>query len=318
MENKRTFFIESSNQCNKINCVVWIPDEKPKAILQISHGMMEHIERYQEFATFLNSNGILVVGSDHLGHGGSVNSPDELGYFGHHHADKHLVDDLFQVTKIIKESYPDIPYFIFGHSMGSYLVRRYLMEYGNEIDGAIMEGSGNQPHLLTGIGLLMVKLMKRFKKDTYRSRFVTKMIFGGYTKRIKNAKSSAAWLTSDVEILQKFRSDTRCGFIFTLNGYETLFQSIRYVTKMSNIRKIPKDTPILIISGSEDPVGGYGKDVKKAYYNMKKAGIQKVDLKLYQGLRHETLNEVSRNQVYQDILSWIHTLLILEPNSFEG
>ena len=303
--NNSTFTFQSSNHKNTIHGVIWGQEGVPKAILQIAHGMTEYIERYDEFARFMVDNGILVVGNDHIGHGKSVDSKDEWGYFAKKDGSACVVEDMHHLTKIMKKKYPEIPYYLLGHSMGSFMVRRYLMNYGDDLSGAIIMGTGNQPlpMVLGGKGLVKIETLLRGEK--YRSKLVEIIMFGAYNKRIKDAKTPCDWLTSDVEIVEKYMNEPSCTFIFTLNGFDSLLDTILYIMKKRNIDKIPKNLPILMTSGEEDPVGNYGKDVKKLYKTMKDSGINNLELKLYEGCRHEILNEVTRKTAYKDILEWI-------------
>lgn len=299
------FSFKSSNQKNIVHGFMWIPDEEPKAILQISHGMTEYIRRYDEFAEYMNQNGILVVGNDHIGHGKSVESEEEWGYFAARNGSGCVVEDLNTVTQMIKELYPDKPYYLLGHSMGSFMARRYLMNYGENLTGAIIMGTGNQPLPALVSGKTLVKVATLLKGERYRSKFIDNMMFGSYNKRIENVRTSRDWLTRDEAIVEWYNQNPACTFLFTLNGFYTLLDTIQYIEKKANIDKIPKQLPILVTSGAEDPVGNYGKSVVTAYHNLRKAGIRNVDLKLYEGCRHEILNETIRASVYEDIAAWI-------------
>lgn len=302
---ENTFSFKSSNNKNIIHGVIWMPKEEPKAILQIAHGMTEYIERYEEFAGYMTENGIMVVGNDHIGHGQSVESKEDWGYFAPKDGSSFVVEDMNHVTQMMKEKFPDIPYYLLGHSMGSFMTRRYLMNYGISLTGAIIVGTGNQPYPAIVSGKALINLVKMLKGENYRSQFVDKMMFGKYNKRVSQIRTQYDWLTNDPAIVDKYINDPACTFTFTLNGFYNLVDVIDYVCKKENINKIPKDLPILVTSGAEDPVGGYGKDVRTFYDNLVNAGIKNIDIKLYDGSRHELLNEVNRSQVYQDILAWI-------------
>ena len=298
--------ISSTDNVNELQVYIWEPENKPSAILQISHGMQEHIGRYEEFATFLNSKGVLVIGNDHLGHGYSAKDENDLGYFGANRSQT-VVDDLHAVTLFAKEKYGnDVPFFLFGHSMGSFMARRYLMTYGGELTGAILSGTGSQPGLILSCGLLIANLTALIKGERHRSTLLKNMAFSSYNKRIKNPVSKSDWLSKDSEIVAKYDNDKFCTFDFTVNGYKTLFEAINFIQKNENIERIPKNLPILIMSGDEDPVGNYGKGVKMVYDRLKKSGLTNVDITLYEGGRHEMLNEVEREKVFDDIIMWIN------------
>lgn len=299
---------KSSDGIHSINTVIWYPDEEkykePVAIVQIVHGMIEYVERYAELAKYLNERGILVVGHDHLGHGDSVNSDDDFGYFSEKKQSEHLVKDVYKLTCIMQKKYPDTPYVILGHSMGSFITRRYLSTYGNDVDCAIIMGTGNQPQAMVRFGRLASKFVKLIHGDRYRSKKLDKLVFGLYNKKVKNPAGSNDWVTADKEELRKYNADKRCTFTFTANGFIGLFDTILFAENKNNIKKIPADLPILMLSGTEDPVGNYGKDVERLF-NIYSKYIDDVELKLYAGCRHELVTDPIREEVFKDIYEWI-------------
>lgn len=296
--------IASTDGKNMLHVYCFEPQGDIIAILQISHGMVEHIGRYAEFANYLNERGILVIGNDHLGHGLTAKEGDH-GYFGANKS-KTVVDDLYEVTKYAKKTYGnDIPYFLFGHSMGSFMARRYIMTYGKELTGVIISGTGAQPGPVLMGGKLIAGIVGLFKGDRYKSKLIKQIAFGSYLKRIENPKSKSDWLSKDEEIVKKYDNDKFCTFDFTVDGYKTLFESIEYIQKNENIAKIPKTLPILFISGTEDPVGNYGKDVESIYDIYDNAGINDIEMLLYHDGRHEMLNEIEREGVFEDVYEWI-------------
>lgn len=305
MSDKTEFMMKSSNGCNPLHVITWCKSKEPMAVVQLSHGMIEHIGRYEEFASFLAKRGFAVIGHDHVGHGKSVTSQEEWGYFSKENASELLVEDLHQVTKYAKETYPNVPLVLLGHSMGSFIARRYLMTYGNELQAAILLGTGNQHPLLVKAGLFLTKLEKLIHNENHRSKLLEFAMFGNYNKKIPNKRTSKDWLTKEIQIVDDYLKEAACTFNFTVNGYETLLKTVDYVIQPKNINKIPKELPILISSGDCDPVGEYGKAVKKAYLKMKEAGCKHVTLKLYENDRHELLNETDREQIYEDIYKFI-------------
>ena len=302
---KSDFYFDSSNNKDRIHGVMWKPEGNIKAILQISHGMAEFIERYADFAVFLNSHGILVAGNDHLGHGDSASSKEEFGYFAETDGNSCIIDDLHQVTEIIKKDYPGIPYFLLGHSMGSFYARQYLCQYGTELDGAIIMGTAFQPRAAAASGKVMCKAIALFKGWHYRSSFINNLAFGSYNKAFEPARTSTDWLSRDTENVDKYNTDDRCGFIFTLNGYYNLFHGLTRLCDEDLLKKVPKALPILVTSGASDPVGNFGKGVTAVYEQYKKLGIKDLSIKLYPEARHEILNEINREEVYEDILNWL-------------
>lgn len=304
---KETFQFLSKDGRTKIHAVKWNPkDGRVRAVLQLTHGMVEYIERYDEFARYMAERGFLVVGHDHLGHGASIRSEDEWGYFTQKKPSETVVEDIYQVTRIIRNAYPGCPYFIFGHSMGSFLLRRYLTLHSGEVTGAVICGTGSQPDAVTRSGMLLCKVLGLLRGGHYRSKFITEMAFGkaygGFD--MTGADAANSWLSKNEESVKEYYKDPRCTFLFTVNGFYTLLSTICYDNQMKNIRKIRKDLPVLFISGADDPVGDFGTGVKKACAQYRQAGIQDVKLKLYKGDRHEILQETDRAQVFADVYKW--------------
>lgn len=297
-------FKSTSNICD-IRVVKYLPDVKPIGILQISHGMQEFVERYEAFASFLCSKGFVVVANDHLGHGDSVNSKEDWGYFGDLNGNSYLINDLFEVTKNTKNDFPNIPYFILGHSMGSFLLRQYLCLYGNSVDGAIIMGTGHESLSTISLAMNMCKLFAMGKGWHHRSKAVSALAFGPYLKRFENDTYSRSWLTKDKEIVKWYKNEPRCNFIFTLNGYYNMFYGISRLHDSELLRNMPKDLPMFFVSGEDDPVGDYGKGVYSAIQSLKDVGCLNIDVKLYPNDRHEILNEFDKDQVYEDIYNWL-------------
>ena len=298
-------YIPSINNRNQLHVAIWEPQRETKAILQISHGMVEYIVRYDDFAKHLNQQGILVIGNDHLGHGQSVLDESEFGYFGKEKGSA-VVDDLYEVTKYAKKQYGEnIPYFLMGHSMGSFMARRYLMTYGEKITGAIISGTGYKTAPVLAVAFFFTAVTKFFHGERYRSPFMKWLVFHTYNRKIADVKTKNDWLTRDAAVVAAYNENPYCKFSFTVNGYETLFGAIKYIQKQNNWEETPKQLPILMIAGEEDPVGSYGKDVKKVYKKYQQMGCNHIELKLYQDDRHELVNELDREVVYADISQWI-------------
>lgn len=286
---------------------LWTPDHgKVKAVVQLVHGMVEYIYRYNEFANYLVEQGYVVVGYDHLGHGASVEKEELYGYFAEHNGHNLLVKDMRKLYNRMKRKYKEIPYFILGHSMGSFLLRRYLLLYGKEgLTGAIIMGTGKQPLPIALLGVGLTKLIKKRKGDKFRSSFINNMAFGGYNRKMKEKRTDKDWLSKDTNKVDLYISHPWCNFIFTVSAYEDLFRTLCSVEKWGNLKRMPKDLSILLISGEADPVGNYGKGVKKLYHQYVSLGLEDVRLTLYKEDRHEILNELDRQQVYEDIQKWI-------------
>lgn len=297
-----------------IHAVKWEPDDgKVIATLQLVHGMQEYIERYDEFATYLTGKGFAVFGHDHIGHGLSVSSPKELGMMHSRYPDDTMVEDIFENFGIIRKEYPDKPYFILGHSMGSYLLRKYLVAKVSslkDVNGAIIMGTGSEPDGAVLAGRIMCSVIRMVKGRDAKSEFIKGIMFGGgsyagYDATGEHPENS--WLSKNVENVKEFLdpANPRSGYDFSLNGYMVLLRSIWFDNRMSNIRKMNPDIPVIFVSGDRDPVGAMGKGVRRAYDKFAKAKIKDLSIKLYEGDRHEILNELDRDRVYYDLYEWM-------------
>ena len=302
---KKHIYFPSSDGKTKLHGVIWEPDCAPRAIVQIAHGMVEYVERYEAFAAFLNEQGILVAGNDHLGHGWSYTKERNKGYFAEEKGDIVPLQDLHRLTLLMQKKYPDIPYFLFGHSMGSFFARRYLCMYPNEIDGAIICGTGWQPKAVLEGALAIVKAGKLLKGDHRRCKIVDALAFGSMNQHFEPAKTSKDWLSRNTDAVEKYIADERCGFIFTLNGYRTLFRNMLLAQDMELLQRMDEDLPVLFISGEDDPVGDFGKGVKKAVNAFRTSGMENVECILYPECRHELINELNKDEIFQDVLEWL-------------
>lgn len=297
---KREFYYPSRDGVTKIHAIEWIPEGEVTAVLQMCHGMVEYIDRYHEFADFLTKHGVYVVGHDHLGHGKSVVSQEKLGFFHETDGNAYVIADIQQLRMQTAKKYPGVPYFIMGHSMGSFLVRQYLGLYSGGLSGAIIMGTGEQPSLVVNAGKLVCKIIAAIKGWDYRSKFVNNLAVGAYEKKL-----GAAWLSKNPENVKKYHEDPLCGFIFTVNAYYHMFSGIAKMNQQEKEGKAAKSLPLLFVAGKDDPVGNYGKGVENVYNKYKKCGYQDVQLKLYEEDRHEILNEEDKDVVFQDILTWL-------------
>ncbi len=309
---KEEFYFDSRDNSSKIHAVRWMPDsENVAAVVQLVHGMAEYAERYEEFAVFLTERNFVVTGEDHLGHGKSVPEGGTKGYFCEQDPATVVVRDVHRLKKITQELYPGVPYFIVGHSMGSFILRNYICRYGTGIDGAAILGTGMQSGALLGLSKMLAALQGAFQGQKHVSRFLDKAAFGSYNNRIKEQRTAFDWLSRDEKKVAEYIADEDCGFVFTVNGFKTLSELIFRAKKKENLAKIPKKLPILVASGEEDPVGGYGRGVKKAYKSLSEAGLTCMELKLYPDDRHELLNELDRQKVMEDIGEWIEKFLAI-------
>lgn len=302
---KEQFAYLSNDRITQIHAVRWIPEGEIRAVLQIAHGMVEHIERYDAFAAFLANQGILVTGNDHLGHGNSVRSKEDLGYFAEKKGNVVLIKDMHALRKMTQEQYPDIPYFMLGHSMGSFLLRQYLCVYGRGLAGAVIMGTGHHSAAELTAALALTENLAKVKGWRHRSTAVDGIVSGVCRKNLENPRTSKDWLTKEKEIVDAYVSDERCRFVFTLNAYHNMFLGLYRLTVKESLARMPKDLPVFFVSGAMDPVGNNGKGVLQVYAEFKELGMRNVNLRLYPGDRHEILNETDREKVYEDILGWI-------------
>ena len=304
--SKTVFEFPSSDGRTNIRAVKYVPENREiKAVVQISHGMVEFIDRYEEFAQFLNERGILVAGNDHLGHGGSIVYEDDYGYFSKNDGYLNVLKDLHELTLLIKKDYPDVPYFLLGHSMGSFYARRYLFTYPEELDGAIIMGTGYKSSIITGSTKTVCSIIRAFKGDRYRSDFVNQLALGSYNKRWEPSKTHNDWLTKDERIVEWYSNEPKCSFVFTVNGFYNLFSVLSDVCKLDNMKKMNKDLPVYFMAGKDDPVGDYSKGVLKVISMFRKAGMRNVSFKIYENDRHELLNETDKLQVMNDIYDFL-------------
>lgn len=299
----------SNDHITLIHAVKWMPEGEVKAILQISHGMCEFVERYGEFAEYLADRGIMVVGNDHLGHGESVRSEKEYGYFAEENGNCTLIRDLHRLRKMIQEDYPQTPYFLLGHSMGSFLARQYICCFGKGLSGAIIMGTGYHSRNTARLGMMVCKALAKMKGWHYRSGLVDSMAFGGYNRGLKNPRTDKDWLTKDEKIVDAYLADERCAFRFTLNAYYNMFLGLYKIETESYLEKMPKKLPVLFVAGGDDPVGACGKGVLQVYGRFKELGMKNVKCRLYPGDRHEILNETDREKVYSEIYTWLSECL---------
>lgn len=294
----------SSDKQHNIAYYVYTPDSNPSAVLQLSHGMCEFLERYENLADWFAERGVVVCGNDHLGHGGSCSNDDDYGYLGEKDGAEHLADDLEGLRLIMRKRYRSLPYIMLGHSMGSFAARAYAVRYPDSLDGLILSGTtGGEKHI--GAAIFLAKLVAALRGGRYRSRFLRRLANGRCLGRFKGEKDPTAWLSKDMESRRNYKEDKRCSFIFTAQGYRDLFGLIKDISSDEWIAAYPRQLPTLIISGTDDPVGGYGAGVQSLCDKLQDAEVYELSLKLYQGFRHEILNEPERFTVYQDIYDWI-------------
>lgn len=274
------------------------------AVVLIVHGMVEHIQRYDEFATFLANNNYLVYGYDQRGHGLNVKNNTEVGHFDSKDQFKTLVIDVNEIINIIKEQHPDLPFFILGHSMGSFVTQSLLIEYQPSINGVILSGSNGNPGFIINFGIMISKVIAGIFGKKYRSKFIYNLVFGSYNKKCKHPKGYPNWLSRDPEVVKKYLEDELCGGVCSASFFHNFFKGLKHISK--NYHKISPQLSIFILSGTADPVGQYGKGISRLIEDLPTINEDKLTFKLYPEGRHEMLNEINKEEVYNDILTWLN------------
>lgn len=275
----------------------------PVGILQLVHGMAEHRERYHEFMDYCAEQGLVVAIHDHRGHGESARVAEDYGYFGKNGAEA-MVRDAHQMTEYLKAQFPGLPLTLFGHSMGSLVVRCYTQEFDRDIDKLIVCGSPSK-RLGVGVAIAAAKFLRLFQGERHRSGLVNRLAFGGYNSKFPEAKSPNSWIVSDPAVVEAYDADERDGFVFTLNGFETLFRLVKRAYSKKGWRVENPELPVMFIAGADDPCIISWKDFDKAVNFMRKRGYENVSSKLYPRMRHEILNEIGKEEVWQDVVRFV-------------
>lgn len=287
-----------------IHLYVWDEVKEPKAVVQLSHGMAEHLYRYNDFAKYLNDNGYIVIGDDHRGHGKTVKSLDDLGKVPKVTSFYDTIEDLAAITKYAKKEY-NLEVILFGHSYGSFLLQGYLQKYSDLIKAAILCGSAKQSGIDVKFANLIANMQNcLFGKDK-KAKLIEKLSFGMYDAQFKGENKKFAWGNRDDEERLAYLADDMCGYVCSIGFYKGFFNGLNTLYKKSNLEKIRKDLPIFIISGEKDPVGKMSKSVIKLHEMYKDLGIKNLKMKLYKDARHEILNEIDKKTTYKDILEFI-------------
>jgi len=296
----------------KIQCYRWACKSKPIAVVQIVHGMAEHASRYDDFASFLVKNNVAVYANDHRGHGLTAGTVENTGFFADNNGWDIVTDNVFLLTKQIKNDNPDIPVYILGHSMGSLITRTFLAKYPDAVNGAILSGTSYNPALLLGFGKLVANIQSLLAGKKHRSKLLDKLSFGKFNNKFKPERTKFDWLSRDEKQVAAYINDPFCGFICTASFYKDLFNGILKIQKKSTIKSYNKAMHLLVISGEMDAVGNFTYGVKKVYSIFKSCAISDVEMKFYTECRHEILNEINNKEVYNDILNWLNYKLKLD------
>lgn len=311
MTNMTEFTFLSTDGKTQLHGMRWEPEDgSVRAVLQICHGVAEHIARYDAFARYLNGLGIAVVGHDHLGHGLSLPEGGTPVYFGEGNTWSTVVDDIYVLHQRIRLWYPDVPLCIMGHSMGSFLTRTYLIRYPGTVKAAVIMGTGWQPKAVIAGGMAVAKAVGAVVGENGTSDLVTNLAFGAYNKLFAPNRTSCDWLSADEDNVDTYMADPLCGADATVGLFRQMLLGIRFNQKLSNLRQMDPRIPVLFVAGEKDPVGDCGNGVRRTYQEFRRAGVQDCTLKLYPGLRHEILNEkAQQQQIFEDIGQWLTSKL---------
>lgn len=301
---KYTEKITSTDSKNNLNVIIWETEKEPIGVLQIVHGMAEYIDRYDNFAKYMTEHGFNVIGHDHLGHGHSVSDERDYGFFAEENGDKIIIEDMHSVTQYAREKWEELPNFILGHSMGSFCLRQYLTKYSNDVFGAIIMGTGWIPSTAALLGKTIATNTCKSKGSHTVNPLLIKLTLEPYNKPFAPARTNCDWLSRDEKQVDLYVNDKLCGFDFTAGAYKDFFTVLEKIAKNRQLIGMRKSLPILITSGSVDPVGGK-KACEKLNAQYKRCGIDDVTLKLWENDRHEILNELDKSDVYQYIYNWL-------------
>ena len=301
---KYTEKIASTDSKNNLNVIIWETEKEPIGVLQIVHGMAEYIDRYDNFAKYMTEHGFNVIGHDHLGHGHSVSDERDYGFFAEENGDKIIIEDMHSVTQYSREKWEELPNFILGHSMGSFCLRQYLTKYSNDVFGAIIMGTGWIPSAAALLGKTIATNTCKSKGSHTVNPLLIKLTLEPYNKPFAPTRTNCDWLSRDEKQVDLYVNDKLCGFDFTAGAYKDFFTILEKIAKNRQLIGMRKSLPILITSGSVDPVGGK-KACEKLNAKYKRCGIDDVTLKLWENNRHEILNELDKNDVYRYIYNWL-------------
>ena len=283
----------------------WEPQEAPRAILQFVHGMAEHIARNDETARHLADAGYLVVGHTQLGHGKSTKLP---GWFAQDGGWDALVEDVHALRLRTQAQHPDLPYFLLGHSMGSFVVRTYCQRYEHGLAGVILSGTGHFEPLILNAGLLIANIQCALGGEKKPSKLLESISFAGYNRDWMPTRTGFDWLSKDRAVVDAYVDDPLCGFPFTAGGYRDMFRGLKNLYP-NHLGSMDKTVPILIFSGGADPVGARGVGVQLTERELLTAGVTNVTMRLYENGRHEMLNELERETLCNDLIAWLDGVL---------
>ena len=304
MIQTQTFSYPSADGLHTVQARAWLPEGSPKAVVQIVHGVAEHVGRYEEAARFLAGHGFAVCGNDHLGHGRTAR-PGEYGFFASKGGWELAVRDVRRLRELAGERWPGLPFFILGHSMGSFLTRTYLIRWPGTVDGAVLSGTGQEPAPVVAFGRAAAGLLCALRGPRYVSPLIYRLSLGAYNRKFRPNRTTGDWLSRDEAMVDEAMADPLCSFQPTVSMFRDMMDGLRFIGRASNARRMDPDTPVYFFSGDHDPVGSMGKGVRKVEALFRRAGCRDVTVRLYPGGRHEMIHELNRQQVLDELLVWL-------------
>ena len=298
------FTFLSKDGVHHCNASLWTPEGEPRAVVQIVHGVADYMGRYDHFARYLADHGFVVCGEDHLGHGRTVED-GKYGYFGKKDGWTLITADVRKLRRLIGEKYPGVPYFLLGHSMGSFLARTYLCKYPGTVDGCILSGPGQEKPALVAAGKAVASALCAVRGPETVSGLIDKLSLGAYNDQFKPTRTTADWICRDEAVVDAYLKDPFCTFKPTAGMFRDMMGGLQYISSEEALSQMDPRTPVYLFSGDQDPVGSNGEGVKKVYGFFQDHGTADLSMKLYPGGRHEMLNEINKGEVYADVLAWL-------------
>ena len=310
MANFRTVSFPSSDGVHTVHAVEWTPDGPPRAVVQLVHGISEHMGRYDHFARYLTGHGFAVCGHDHLGHGHTAAGPEEYGFLGKENGWDHLARDVRALSEAERTRFPEVPWFLMGHSMGSVVARTCLIRWPELADGCILSGTGQERAPLVAFGKAVSSLLCALRGPNTRSSLVTSLSLGAYNRQFRPNRTDNDWISRDEGVVDAYCADPLCQFVPTVGMFRDMMGGLQFIGRPANLTRMDPEIPVLFFSGDHDPVGNNGRGVKRVAALFRAAGVRDVTLRLYPGGRHEMLNECNREEVYADVLAWLEAHLL--------
>ncbi len=299
------FSFPSSDGVHTVQVARWLPEGPPRGVVQLVHGISEHMGRYDDFARFLTGHGFAVCGHDHLGHGRTARGPEEYGFLGERDGWEHLTQDVRALRVRMGEVFDGVPYFLLGHSMGSFVARTYLIRWPGTVDGCILSGTGQEKAPLVAFGKVVSSLLCALRGPNTRSALVTSLSLGAYNRQFRPNRTPNDWISRDEAVVDAYNADPLCRFVPTVGMFRDMMGGLQFIGSPANVKRMDPNTPILFFSGDRDPVGSNGAGVRRVAELFREAGVKDLTLTLYPEGRHEMLNELNRQAVYQDVLAWL-------------